>query len=144
MFRRSVTAAANSGQTCVVWPRNVCSFPTKKERTTTTRRKNTYNERAKYTTTTTIIYINIYLQYVYREPTFTLCHLVKSAFLTVLLAFSLSRSLSRELNNARAGPRRDRSDGQPVHLFLFVIAPLPLSRAMCFPRVLPLGPAIVG
>lgn len=38
------------------------------------------------------------------EPTFTRCHLVKSAFLTVLLAFSLSR-LRRELNNARARVR---------------------------------------
>lgn len=46
------------------------------------------------------------------EPTFTQQrHLVKSAFLTVLLAFSLSR-LSRELNNTRANARPRR---RPIH-----------------------------
>lgn len=54
------------------------------------------------------------------EPTFTLQrHLVKSAFLTVLLAFSLSR-LSRELNNTRASPRR-----RPIHRQLHSGPPMP-------------------
>lgn len=65
------------------------------------------------------------------EPTFTLQrHLVKSAFLTVLLAFSLSR-LSRELNNTRAiaSPRR-----RPIHrqqhiaVRLFLLATRVLTR----------------
>lgn len=72
------------------------------------------------------------------EPTFTQQrHLVKSAFLTVLLAFSLSR-LSRELNNTRSNARPRR---RPIHRG-YIIAVSAAAAAVSFssPRVYALPP----